>query len=201
MVGTLQRACHAASTCASSNLVQNICKETEMDSVTHFHGVQAALQIANAASTNAYDDQYPSPYTVEAVRQGMDLPWWQKLLGARFKDGKFQLARLQVCTASSHYACVACLVLVDEAHLCSRSSAWTVPIGDQSAAYKACGASTMQSAVHSCNRTLSTKKVQHLPRMLGRLLGQCCDVHLGIASPWHDKMSWLKLDLACSGLF
>ncbi|DBA72128.1 TPA: hypothetical protein ACH3X2_010851 [Trebouxia sp. C0005] len=56
---------------------------------------QAALQIANAASTNAYDDQYPSPYTVEAVRQGMDLPWWQKLLGARFKDGKFQLARLQ----------------------------------------------------------------------------------------------------------
>ncbi|KAL0037728.1 hypothetical protein WJX77_009763 [Trebouxia sp. C0004] len=56
---------------------------------------QAALQIANAASTNAYDDQYPSPYTVEAVRQGMDLPWWQKLVGARFKDGKFQLARLQ----------------------------------------------------------------------------------------------------------
>lgn len=56
---------------------------------------QAALQIANAASTNAFDDQYPSPYTVEAVRQGMDLPWWQKLLGARFKDGKFQLARLQ----------------------------------------------------------------------------------------------------------
>lgn len=59
--------------------------------------VQAALQIANAASTNAYDDDYSSPYTVEAVRQGMDLPWWQKLLGARFKDGKFQLARLQVC--------------------------------------------------------------------------------------------------------
>ena len=65
--------------------------------MTRFDGVQAALQIANAASTNAYDDQYPSPYTVEAVRQGMDLPWWQKLLGARFKDGKFQLARLQVC--------------------------------------------------------------------------------------------------------
>ena len=35
--------------------------------------------------------------TVQAVRQGVDLPWWQKLLGARFKDGKFQLARLQVC--------------------------------------------------------------------------------------------------------
>ncbi len=49
-----------------------------------------------AASNNAFDDQYPSPYTVEAVRQGMDLPWWEKLLGARFKDGKFQLARLKV---------------------------------------------------------------------------------------------------------
>ncbi len=64
--------------------------------------MQAALQIANAASTNAYDDQYPSPYTVEALRQGMDLPWWQKLLGGRFRDGKFQLARLQVCTTSPH---------------------------------------------------------------------------------------------------
>lgn len=55
---------------------------------------QAALQIASAASNNAFDDQYPSPYTVEAVRQGMDLPWWQKLLGARFRAGRLQLARL-----------------------------------------------------------------------------------------------------------
>ncbi len=115
--------------------------------MTHFSGMQAALQIANAASTNAYDDQYPSPYTVEALRQGMDLPWWQKLLGARFKDGKFQLARLQVCTTSSHSVCVACLMLVYEAHLCacSRSSAWNVPFGDQSAACKTCGFSTVQS--------------------------------------------------------
>ena len=59
--------------------------------------VQAALQIASAASNNAFDDQYPSPYTVEAVRQGMDLPWWEKLLGARFRDGRLQLARLTVC--------------------------------------------------------------------------------------------------------
>ena len=81
--------------------------------------MQAALQIADAASTNAYDDQYPSPYTVEAVRQGMNLPWWQKLLGARFKDGKFQLARLQVCATSTLSACVACLVPICEAHLCS----------------------------------------------------------------------------------
>ena len=98
--------------------------------MTHIYGMQAALQIANAANTNAYDDQYPSPYTVEALRQGMDLPWWQKLLGARFKDGKFQLARLQVCATSS--CCrVACLVPVYEAHLCSRSAAWSDPIGDQ----------------------------------------------------------------------
>ncbi len=103
------------------------------------------LQSANAASTNAYDDQYPSPYTVEAVRQGMDVPWRQKLLGARFKDGKFQLARLQVCTTSSDHACVACLVPVHEAHLCSCSSAWSVPIGDQSVACKTCGFSTVQS--------------------------------------------------------
>ena len=59
--------------------------------------MQAAKQIANAASNNAFNEQYASPYTVEAMRQGMDLPWWQKLAGARFKDGKLQLARLTVC--------------------------------------------------------------------------------------------------------
>ena len=58
--------------------------------------VQAAHQIANAASGNAYNDKYASPYTVEAMRQGMDLPWWQKLAGARLKDGKLQLAQLTV---------------------------------------------------------------------------------------------------------
>ena len=58
--------------------------------------VQAAHQIANAASSNAYNEKYASPYTVEAVRQGMDLPWWQKLAGARLKDGKLQLAQLTV---------------------------------------------------------------------------------------------------------
>lgn len=55
---------------------------------------QAAHQIAAAASSNAYNEKYASPYTVEALRQGMDLPWWQKLAGIRFKDGKLQLARL-----------------------------------------------------------------------------------------------------------
>ena len=51
-------------------------------------------------------------------------------------NGKFQLARLQVCATSIRSACVACLVLVYEAHLCSRFSALTFPIGDQSAACK-----------------------------------------------------------------
>ncbi|KAL3130846.1 hypothetical protein ABBQ38_000178 [Trebouxia sp. C0009 RCD-2024] len=55
---------------------------------------EAAHQIAAAASSNAYNEQYPSPYTVQALRQGMDLPWWQKLAGIRFKDGKLQLAQL-----------------------------------------------------------------------------------------------------------
>ena len=61
-------------------------------------GLQAASQIAEAASNNAFDDEYSSPYTAEAKKQGIDLPWWQKVSGARIKDGKVQLARLQVCT-------------------------------------------------------------------------------------------------------
>ena len=36
------------------------------------------------------------------MKQGMDLPWWQKVSGAKFKDGKVQLARLQVCQIHMH---------------------------------------------------------------------------------------------------
>ena len=66
-----------------------------------YWSVQAAHQIAEAASSNAYDEKYPSPYSVEALRQGMDLPWWQKLAGIRFKDGRLQLAQLTVCPCPS----------------------------------------------------------------------------------------------------
>ena len=128
--------------------------------------MQAALQIANAASTNAYDDQYPSPYTVEAVRQGMDLPWWQKLLGARFKDGKFQLARLQVCATSTLSACVACLVPGGS----SMQSAWSAPIGDHSAACTTCGSSTVQLQFIPVTEH-PFGRVQRLPSMLSRRQG------------------------------
>jgi hypothetical protein len=75
----------------------------------------------------------------------MEFPWWQKLLDARFKDGKYQLAHLLVYTSSSQSVCVACLVPGYEAHLCSRSAAWSVPIGDQSAACKTCSFSKVQT--------------------------------------------------------
>lgn len=54
--------------------------------------------IAAAARRNAADDTYESPYTVEALRQGMDLSWWEKLKGVRFapKGGGFKLGKLQV---------------------------------------------------------------------------------------------------------
>jgi len=158
--------------------------------------MQAALQIANAASTNAYDDQYPSPYTVEALRQGMDLPWWQKLLGARFKDGKFQLARLQVCTTSSHVAYVACRVLVYEAHLCSLHGVFHLVISQQRA-------KPVVPASCNCNLFL-----QQNTQMGEFSIFQFCwvgqpgiggNVHLEFASAWHDKVSWLELGLACSG--
>lgn len=58
---------------------------------------QAASSIANAASHNAHDEKYSSPYTKEALKQGMDIPWWEKVLGTRMKDGRPQLAKLQVC--------------------------------------------------------------------------------------------------------
>ena len=72
--------------------------------------MQAAANIANAASRNAHDESYSSPYTKEALKQGMDIPWWEKVLGTKMKDGKPQLAKLEVCwllhCPSIHGECV-----------------------------------------------------------------------------------------------
>lgn len=58
--------------------------------------LQAAEQIAQAAQAHAEDDNFESPYSRAALRQGLDLPWWQKLVTATFKNGRFELGRLKV---------------------------------------------------------------------------------------------------------
>jgi protein phosphatase PTC7 len=42
----------------------------------------------------AEDEEFESPYIKLARQEGMDLPWWQKILGARLVDGNIQLGRL-----------------------------------------------------------------------------------------------------------
>jgi len=55
---------------------------------------RAADSIATLARQHAGDNDFPSPYTREALSQGLDLPWWEKLVGATFKGGRFQLKQL-----------------------------------------------------------------------------------------------------------
>ncbi|KAG2486202.1 hypothetical protein HYH03_015164 [Edaphochlamys debaryana] len=54
----------------------------------------AADAIAAAARRHAGDNEFASPYTREALSQGLDLPWWDKLLGMTFKGGKVHLKQL-----------------------------------------------------------------------------------------------------------
>lgn len=83
---------------------------------------QAAVSIANAASRNAHDEAYSSPYSREAQKQGMDIPWWDKLLGAKIKDGKPQLAQLVVShTSNPIFDFVADTVGTGGEHLCAVS--------------------------------------------------------------------------------
>ena len=58
--------------------------------------MQAAERVAQVASSHANDDDYESPYTQEALRQGIDIPWWNKVIGTTFKDGRLQMAYLKV---------------------------------------------------------------------------------------------------------
>lgn len=55
----------------------------------------AAEKVAALARANSNNPSYESPYTADARAQGLDLPPWQKLLGSSFKNGKFELGKLQ----------------------------------------------------------------------------------------------------------
>lgn len=65
-----------------------------------FHWIVRALQaaglIAELARQHANDQSFKSPYTQEALKQGYDVPWWEKLTTASFADGKFELGTLTV---------------------------------------------------------------------------------------------------------
>ncbi|PNH00830.1 putative protein phosphatase 2C 1 [Tetrabaena socialis] len=54
----------------------------------------AADAIAATARRHASDTDFASPYTREALSQGLDLPWWDKVLGMSFKGGKLHLKQL-----------------------------------------------------------------------------------------------------------
>ncbi|PSC71030.1 serine threonine phosphatase [Micractinium conductrix] len=56
---------------------------------------QAAAAMAELASQNAADPDFESPYSREALEEGYDLPWWEKLTTSKFKDGKFELGKLR----------------------------------------------------------------------------------------------------------
>lgn len=56
---------------------------------------KSAGAIAALARRNAEDPEYESPYTREALSEGLDLPVWEKLAGAKWKNGKLELAKLQ----------------------------------------------------------------------------------------------------------
>ena len=58
--------------------------------------MQSAGAIAALAAQRGADPEYESPYSQEALRQGMDLPWWQKLSGASLRDGRLEFGSLRV---------------------------------------------------------------------------------------------------------
>lgn len=55
---------------------------------------RSADRMAATARTHAADNDFSSPYVREALSQGLDLPWWEKLVGATFKNGRFALKQL-----------------------------------------------------------------------------------------------------------
>ena len=60
--------------------------------------LQAAAAMAEAASRNAADPEYESPYTRAALEEGFDIPIWEKLISAKIKVlKKFNTAGFHKC--------------------------------------------------------------------------------------------------------
>lgn len=73
--------------------------------------LQAADSLAEHASRNSSDAEYESPYTEEAIRSGMDLPWWQKIITTSLDFGELKLGKLTVsvrCERGRDQAARAC---------------------------------------------------------------------------------------------
>ncbi|GLI62879.1 hypothetical protein VaNZ11_005635 [Volvox africanus] len=95
--------------------------------------VQASAEaIATAARRHASDAEYASPYTREALSQGLDLPWWDKLLGMSFKGGKVHLKQLTGGKMDDITVLVSFVDMVETPTIPS-STACETPAGDNGA--------------------------------------------------------------------
>lgn len=59
--------------------------------------LQAAESLAEVAFQHASDPAFQSPYTIEALKQGFDIPLWEKLWTSSFQNGSFVIGKLTVC--------------------------------------------------------------------------------------------------------
>jgi protein phosphatase PTC7 len=54
----------------------------------------AATTLASLAARHALDPEYESPYSVEASKEGIDIPIWEKLSKFSFNNGKIELGKV-----------------------------------------------------------------------------------------------------------
>lgn len=70
----------------------------------------SAQRISVRASEHAADEEFDSPYTVAAKKNGEDLSFWEKLKAAKLSDGKLQLGELSGGKVDDITVCVAMVV-------------------------------------------------------------------------------------------
>jgi hypothetical protein len=60
------------------------------------------MALAILANKHSRDETYESPYSREAIQQGLDLPWWKKILGKKLTGkGQFRPLFSYIHSASS----------------------------------------------------------------------------------------------------
>ncbi|KAF5192527.1 phosphatase PTC7-like protein [Thalictrum thalictroides] len=73
----------------SDGLFDNVFDHEIVSIITRFNDVaEAAKALATLANNHSRDNNFDSPYTIEARRRGYDIPLWKKVLGKKLTGGK-----------------------------------------------------------------------------------------------------------------
>eukprot|EP00210_Caulerpa_lentillifera_P004054 g3867.t1 len=84
---------------ATDGFWDNVFDKQILDFTSNQYGSRKTVEelaegLARLAQRNALDEETPSPYTIAALEEGYEIPWYEKVLKTRIRDGRVKVGTL-----------------------------------------------------------------------------------------------------------